>query len=163
MTLQQKHFLRSPEGDLEVRVEGTLARVTEKGRTRMRWQPPKTDAGYRTVPVFQKYRPLISGHLEKFTRDPDDYATTNTRGGVLLDNSFRAAFNKARDTAGSPAEITPHYGRNWLITRLAEVGATPKEIGAVLGQEDVSTIVGTYMRVREHRPGELMGRIKPED
>lgn len=59
--------------------------------------------------------------------------------------------------------ITPHYGRNYLITRLAEAGATPKEIGRILGQEDTSTIVDTYMKVREHRPVELMLRVNLRD
>ena len=76
-----------------------------------------------------------------------------------MDTSFRSVFHRAKDKAGASKEIPPHYGRNWLITRLAEAGATPKEIGAVLGQSDLSIIVGVYMKVREARPAELMSHV----
>lgn len=65
--------------------------------------------------------------------------------------------NMSRLTCDKP--ITPHYGRNFIITRLAEAGATPREIGRILGQEDVSTIVNVYMKSREARPVELMRRV----
>lgn len=79
-----------------------------------------------------------------------------------MDTSFRSVFHRAKSKAGVNSEITPHYGRNWLITRLAEQQATPTEIGRILGQSDLSTILHTYMRVREHRPGELMAAVSIE-
>ena len=70
-----------------------------------------------------------------------------------MDTVYRNIFHAAQDRAGVTARITPHYGRNWLITRLAEAVATPREIGRVLGQEDVSTIVGVYTRPTTNKSG----------
>lgn len=153
------------DGDsASVTVEGTLCRVPNgRGGVRMQLHAPKTAAGYRTVPVLGEFVPAVREHLAVYRPGPDDYATTTAAGKTLMDTSYRSSFHRARKLAGVTARITPHYGRNWLITRLAEAGATSKEIGRVLGQEDVSTIVGVYMRVREHRPAELMARIAPVD
>ena len=56
-------------------------------------------------------------------------------------------------------DIDPHTGRNWLITRLAEQGAHLKEIGALLGQDDLATIMDVYMKVRAGRTQALMERV----
>lgn len=164
LALQAKHFEATPGGGLGIRIEGNLQRVPNgKGGVMMKWQPPKTEAGYRVVPVLAEFVPLVRRHLREFTNGPEDYATTTAKGTIMMDTSFRSVFSLARDKANVDPEITPHYGRNWLITRLAEAGATPKEIGRILGQEDVSTIVGVYMRVREQRPADLMNKIKTQD
>ena len=55
--------------------------------------------------------------------------------------------------------IGPHSGRRWVITRLAEVGATPKEIGKLLGQKDLDTILAVYMKAREARVTSLMRAV----
>lgn len=158
-------FESALDGGIGVRVEGGVSRVPNgSGGVMMKWHDkPKTDAGYRVVPVLAEFVPLVREHLRRFTNSPEDLATTTAQGRVMMDTSFRSMFNRARDRAGANPEITPHYGRNWLITRLAESGATPKEIGAVLGQEDVSTIVGVYMKVRETRPVELMAQVSTVD
>lgn len=160
--LQTEHVVHLPGGGIGLRVEGTLQRLKgTDGRMFMRWQPmPKTQAGVRTVPVLSEFTELVTRHIAGV---PSGYLTTTQAGNIVMDTSFRSIFNRAKQSAGAPMEITPHYGRNWLITRLAEAGATPKEIGRVLGQEDVSTIVGVYMKVRESRPAELMSRITTTD
>lgn len=145
-----------------VTVEATLCRVPNgNGGVMMDLHPPKTQAGYRTVPILSEYVHVVREHLGTYQPGADDYATTTATGQPVMDTSYRSHFHRAKDRAGVTARITPHYGRNWLITRLAEAGATPKEIGRILGQEDVSTIVGVYMRVRESRPAELMKRVDP--
>lgn len=158
--LQHRHVETTPAG-YALRIEGTLQRlVNNQQRTCTRWQPkPKTDAGFRQVPVLAEFNSVIENHLNQFPGTGEEFLTTTATGKPVMDTSFRSVFNNAKKRAGAPAEITPHYGRNWLITRLAEAGATPKEIGRILGQEDVSTILDVYMRVREHRPSELMSRV----
>ncbi|AZA09322.1 tyrosine-type recombinase/integrase [Corynebacterium pseudopelargi] len=159
LALQRKHITQD-NGRLTVTVEATLSRVPDgNGHVFMQRNPPKTKAGYRTVPVLKEFQSLIRRGVDKYTEHPEDYVTTTKNGAVVLDTSFRSMFHRAKDKAGVCSDITPHYGRNWLITRLAEQGATPKEIGRILGQTDVSTIVGVYMKVREHRPAELMEAV----
>ena len=43
-----------------------------------------------------------------------------------------------------------------MVTRLAEEGAHVKEIGRILGDDDLSVIMGIYMQVRAERTTELM-------
>lgn len=77
----------------------------------------------------------------------------------MFDTSFRSVLTRAEERAGVTTEIDPHCGRNWLITRLAEQGAHLKEIGALLGQDDVATILDVYMKVRAGRTTTLMERV----
>lgn len=94
LALQAKHFESAPDGGLGVRVEGTLARVTVDGRTTMKWQPPKTEAGHRVVPVLEEFLPLVRRHLKTFTNGPEDYATTTAKGKMMIGllRRFRTAF-----------------------------------------------------------------------
>lgn len=147
-----------------VTVEGNLVRVPDdNGGVKMSYHQPKTAAGNRIVPVLAEFVPDVRRHVDEFVTGRDEYVTMTARGSVVFDTSFRSIFNRAKSKAGITKEITPHYGRVYLITRLAEAGATPKEIGRILGQEDVSTIVNVYMRAREPRVTELMSRIQLGD
>ena len=125
----------------------------------MAYHAPKTAAGTRVVPVLSEFVTDVRRHLVGYATGADEYVTMTGKGSPVFDTSYRSIFNRAKSKAGITKEITPHYGRVYLITRLAEAGATPKEIGRILGQEDVSTIVNVYMRARESRVTELMSRI----
>lgn len=161
LALEGRHI--SPDGQ-SVTVEGNLVRVLDDdGHAIMIHHEPKTPAGYRTVPVLSEFVHVVRAHLDTYQPGAACYATATAVGDPVMDTVYRNYFHSAKDRAGVTARITPHFGRNWLITRLAEAGATPKEIGRILGQEDVSTIVGVYMRVRESRPAELMKRIDTTD
>lgn len=144
-----------------VQVRANLQRLQDSnGHCAMVRQPPKSAAGRRDVPVLAEFVPLVVAHLDRMDDKAPGALVTSTRTGApVMDTSFRSVFNRARKAAGVREGITPHYGRNWLITRLAELGATPKEIGAILGQEDLSTILNIYMKVRAERPADLMARL----
>lgn len=151
------------KGTAEVRINATLQRVvnTETGKTEMlRAAGPKTTAGRRTVPIFSMWVEEFIEHMDTRVEDsPTAPVITTKRGATMFDTSFRSTFDTARKKAGITRKITPHFGRNWLITRLAEAGATPAEIGRLLGQSDVQTIVGTYMKVNAERPTKIMGLV----
>ena len=76
-----------------------------------------------------------------------------------MDTTFRSLLKQAEKDAGVTIDIDPHCGRNWLITRLAEQGAHLKEFGALLGQEDVQTILNVYMKARPERTTSLMEQV----
>lgn len=157
--LQIKNVIKTSQG-LIVRIDSNIQRVPKKDGSgiMMKRHAPKTPAGYRDVPILKEFETLILNQIEG-KLDPEELVTTTLTGNMVMDTSFRSMFERAKAKAGAPAEITPHYGRNWLITRLAESGATPKEIGRILGQDDITTIINVYMKVREQRPMELMSRI----
>lgn len=163
LAVKNKNFEFDTNG-ASVRVEGNLVRVPNgDGGVKMALHPPKTNAGYRTVPLLREFVPVVIRHLKTFATHPEEYATLTKAGAVVFDTSYRSVFNRAKQRAGIDKPITPHYGRNFIITRLAEAGATPREIGRILGQEDVSTIVNIYMKSREARPVELMRRVDLDD
>ncbi|MGP6172644.1 tyrosine-type recombinase/integrase [Corynebacterium sp. A21] len=146
---------------VEVRVRENAQIIKQKNG---RWQltikdAPKTKAGFRDVPIFAEFVPLLFWHLKTYPLSETGKLTTARTGNICSPSSLRKAMEFAKSKAGVNPEITPHYGRNWLITELAEKGATAQEIGRILGQDDVSTIVNTYMKVKPGRPGELMRRV----
>ena len=85
--------------------------------------------------------------------------TTTTQGGIVFDTSYRSILARVKKQAGVNDDIDPHCGRNWLITRLAEQGAHLKEIGVLLGQQDVETILNVYMKARAERTDSLMEMV----
>lgn len=145
--------------EVHVQVQGNVQRLQIDGKTTMVAQDPKTDAGFRRVPVFAEFVPLILRARAHAGTAEDALLTTTATGKCVMDTSFRSVFNRARDAAGLPDDLHPHVGRDWLTTRLAENGASPKEIGAITGQEDVSTVLNTYMQVRAQRPEDMMRRV----
>lgn len=146
--------------EVTVRVRENLQEVkNDNGSWSIITKSPKTVAGFRDVPLFSEFIPLLWGHLKNYPPGENGLLSTSGTGQPTSPTGFRARLKTAKRTAGVRMDITPHYGRNWLITELAEQGATPKEIGRIMGQDDVSTIVNTYMKVRESRPAELMRRV----
>lgn len=151
---------------VQVEVRQNLQRLrTESGHYDMHVLPPKTRAGYRSIPIMLSDAPIIirqACHAHRVTvPTPTGSAdltllSTTGRGGVVHDTSFRSILARAVERAGANPRIHPHNGRNWLITRLAEQGATIREIGRLLGQDDVETIVKVYMKVRPSRLVSIM-------
>ena len=159
-----------------VRVEQNAQRIGRKGeKTYMLWQSPKTKAGYRDVPILPSHAGMFLEHLAqhvsgipcvvpvfekgKEIQRSKFLLTTTEKGQPLMDTSYRSVLARAKEKAGVSMDIDPHCGRNWLITRLAEQGAHLKEIGQLLGQDDISTILGVYMKVRAGRVDTLMDRV----
>ncbi|AKK05201.1 phage integrase family protein (plasmid) [Corynebacterium mustelae] len=159
-----------------VRVEQNAQRINKRGeRTYMLWQSPKTTAGYRDVPILRSHTQIFLDHLanyaptetcavQVFEKNREALQeklllTVTEKGAPMMDTSYRSVLGRAKERAGVCMDIDPHCGRNWLITRLAEQGAHLKEIGRLLGQEDISTILGVYMKVRAGRVDTLMDRV----
>ena len=156
LALKRRHVVVKG-GKVVIKIRGNVQRITKDGHVEMVLQPPKSSAGRRDVPILAEFAPLVIDHLKRFTGPKsDDWVTPTSNGGVMFDTSYRSIFIRARARAGVRDDITPHHGRNWLITRLLEQGATVKEVGALLGQDDVATILGVYARVSDGRPAALM-------
>lgn len=180
LALEQHHVMVTGEVPFAprvvVRVEQNAQRIMKRGeRTYMLWQSPKTAAGYRDVPILRSHTRLFFEHLVHYapaegcvvpvfekgreTLQEKLLLTVTEKGAPMMDTSYRSVLGRAKERAEVCMDIDPHCGRNWLITRLAEQGAHLKEIGRLLGQEDISTILGVYMKVREGRVDTLMDRV----
>ena len=115
--------------------------------------------------------PIFLEHLEKHvpgaptvlrTTEGDRSAvlfSATSSGKMVMDSSYRSVLARAKEAAGVSPDINPHTGRNWLITRLAEQGSHLKEIGRLLGQDDVTTILNVYLKVRAERTTSLMEKV----
>lgn len=144
-----------------VQVRGQFQRlVGEDGKTYLKRQSTKTTAGVRDVPVFGEFVPEVVAHLSQYAvQGAGGLLTTTSRGNPVFDTSYRKTLEGMRERAGITRRVHPHAGRRWITTRLAEMGATPAEIGQILGDKDLTTITHTYTQVRQARPQELMGMI----
>lgn len=169
LAVEAANLREGPDG-WEVTVTQNAQRLNRDGTQKMVIQPPKTRAGYRTVPILGVDVPRIKewlkggwGGVASVERDGRmanlELVTTAQTGGMVMDTVFRAALAAAVKRVGASPRIKPHSGRRWLITRLAERGAHLKEIGALLGQEDLSTIMDVYMLVRAERTVSLMREV----
>lgn len=160
LAVKRRHLVSADHGYI-VQVRANLQRVKDDdGRVYMSEQPPKTKAGRRDVPVLATFTDDVQSHLDLYApKGRNEYVTQTRAGRPVMDTSFRSMMERARARAGISETITPHYGRNWLITHLAESGATPAEIGHLLGQSDLKTITEIYMKVRPDRAVSMMERI----
>lgn len=166
LALERKHLMNTgteenPQWGVQVRQSFSRVPRSVDPSTRV-ISTAKTKAGERDVPIFPMFNDIITNHMQQHEpKDNDSFLTLTAKGFPVLDTSFREAINRANEKANIPKDnrITPHYGRNWLITRLAENGATPQEIGRVLGQKDLKTITETYMKVRPERVDAIMSQV----
>lgn len=170
--LEQRHLklikTRGKVVGATVVVEQSASRITVNSRSVMVIGEPKTAASFREVPIMDAYLPVVVAHMASHApkyssrvetyRGPKDVMllTSNSVGGILMDTSYRSYLAAMKKKARVSPEIHPHCGRYWFITRLAEEGATPKEIGQISGQQDSGTITGIYTQVRQARPPQLI-------
>lgn len=138
-----------------VRIRRNAHRVPGEGMKIM--DTPKTDAGWRDVPIFPRFNEHVRWHLETFS---DEYLFTTAAGKLMMDTSYRSIMDRAKIRAGYEGmKITPHYGRVWLITTLSEAGMPIPEIGRILGQVDLRTITEVYMRSSSQHRNTVLGNV----
>lgn len=177
LALEQHHIRMDPETPVPLRpryvvqVEQNAQRLTGPYGCYMNFQAPKTEAGFRQVPILEIHSHLVEEHFRKHlprstttvqTSEGDREVrllTTTDTGRPIMDTSYRSVLGRVKEATGVSKKIGPHSGRRWCITRLAEVGATPKEIGKFLGQRDLDTILDVYMKAREARVTTLMRAV----
>lgn len=174
--LERRHLvLHKQDGQLvgaTIKVEQNASRITLNGRSTMvLTDAPKTDAGYREVPLIPKFLPVVEEHLKDHVPTGKTEVTTpegsrkvqllssTATGALIMDTTYRSTLSRMKRASGVSPEIHPHSGRYWLATRLMEQGATVKEAGTVLGQQDPNVTARIYLQVNERRPKALMGRI----
>lgn len=143
-------------GDIEdqgetilIHIHGNCYRSKEPGVGMVRKDIVKTDASYRTIPIFPAFHNDVHWHLNH--RAPgrrNAMLFTIGAGKIVTDTSYKSILGRAQKRADHKGvTITPHYGRNWIITMLAEAGMPIPAIGEFLGQRDLRTITdGVYAR-----------------
>lgn len=155
---QRQHIIDHGD-EMIFRVRGNAYRKVGVGMIRK--DTPKTDAGWRDIPIFPRFHAQIRHHLNTTVGTaPDATLAPTASGKIMMDTSYRSALARAKERAGhGDVRITAHYGRVWLITTLAEMGMPIPAIGEMLGQRDLRTITEIYMRASKERRAEVLGMV----
>ena len=99
----------------------------------MRFGPPKTEAGVRTVHFPQNIAGEVESHLTQYvSARPESWLFPSAIGGPLPAKTLQRAWNAARTAVGRP-ELHLHDLRHAGATWAAITGATTKELMARLG------------------------------
>lgn len=154
----RRQDIEATERGYVVHVRGSSYRKPGAGMIRL--DSPKTQAGVRAVPVFPAFNTIVQTHLNMFVSDnPDGLICMTSKNKPLMDTSYRSILKRAKTRAGVTADITPHYGRVWLITTLVEAGMPIPAIGELLGQRDLKTITEIYMRTSEAKKKQVLDTV----
>lgn len=124
----------------------------------VRLDPPKTQAGYRDVPIPSSLLQTVSNHLkDHVNRAGESFLfPRHDRGDTAHHpNTFRSHFNTARNKAiadlGPTAQhlegMTFHSLRHSCLTRLGQAGATLSDLMAFAGHSDVDSVL-----IYQHSP-----------
>ncbi|MDO5670839.1 MAG: site-specific integrase [Corynebacterium sp.] len=158
LALRRRDILLT-EDFITVQIRGNVYRVPGKGMHCK--ASAKTAAGWRDVPVFARFHDDVRDHLDRHVgTHPDAWLFTTSTGDLIMDTSYRSIMNRAKERAGhADVRLTPHYGRVWLITTLAEAGMPIPAIGDILGQVDLRTITEIYMRSSKEKRDAVLGQV----
>lgn len=126
-------------------VNKEVVKIANKGRI---IKKPKSAAGVREVPVTGALAEEIAEHVEKL-ESPDSLLFATKNGDFLPHSTFNRWFKRAAKAAGRP-ELQIHGLRHHASTKIAQQGATVKEIQAFMGQS-TSKAAMVYQHAEEER------------
>jgi integrase len=122
----------------------------------VRLDPPKSDAGFRDVPIPSAIADTVTQHLQDHVgRAKESFLFPRHDKGNTPHhpNTFRGHFNTARDKviterkAHHLDDMTFHSLRHSCLTRLGQAGATLSDLMAFAGHSDVDSVL-----IYQHSP-----------
>ena len=136
LTVDRVDFLRR-----NVRVDRQLiavrAGVPEFG-------PPKTMAGFRTVPMPQVICTVLAAHLARYGPGPGGVVFTNAMGNPLWRSAVNEMWHRAGKTSGLPTWATFHDLRHFYASLLIAKGCSIKAVQSRLGHQSAMETLDTY-------------------
>jgi integrase len=136
LTIDRVDFLRR-----RVRVDRQLisvrAGVPEFG-------PPKSKAGFRTVPMPELVVVALSAHLARYGPGPAGLVFTNTLGHPLRRSTANPMWHRATKQAGLPSWATFHDLRHFYASLLIARGCSVKAVQSRLGHQSAMETLDTY-------------------
>jgi len=136
LTIDRVDFLRR-----HVRVDRQLisarAGVPEFG-------PPKSRAGFRTVPMPEVVGASLAAHLARFGAGTAGLVFTNTLGKPLRRNTAGDMWHRAASHAGLPDWATFHDLRHFYASLLIARGCSVKAVQKRLGHQSAMETLDTY-------------------
>lgn len=124
----------------------------------VRLDPPKSEAGYRDVPIPSALAETVKAHLKSYVGRAGEsflFPRHQTGNTPHHPNTFRGHFNTARDTVIAETKPKPehlddmtfHSLRHSCLTRLGQAGATLSDLMAFAGHSDVDSVL-----IYQHSP-----------
>jgi integrase len=136
LTVDRVDFLRKT-----IRVDRQLV-TRSKGAPQ--FGPPKTEAGYRTIPVPSSVTDELAAHLSTFGTGPDNLIFTSTLGRPVRRGTYNESWHRARDLTNVPTWATFHDLRHFYASLLIHHGCSVKSVQRRLGHQSATETLDTY-------------------
>lgn len=132
-----------------LRVEETLT----EPRGHVKFGPPKTRAGRRTISVPETIVAVLAGHVGRFCegagQSADALLFTSTQGAPLRVNHFRRRVWRRAVASSIGLPCRPHDLRHSHAAMLIKAGVHPKTIQVRLGHASIRTTMDLYGHLYE--------------
>jgi integrase len=136
LTVDRVDFLRH-----QVRVDRQL--VSARGGI-AEFGPPKSKAGFRTVPLPEVVGNTLAAHLTRYPPGEAGLVFTNTFDRPLRRNSVGEMWHRAASLASLPSWATFHDLRHFYASLLISQGCSVKTVQSRLGHESATETLDTY-------------------
>lgn len=110
---------------------------------------PKTQAGYRTVPLLEPLKKVFEGIS---TRDPEAYIVSDDGTKPLTNRRFITLMSHFKEKTG--VQCTAHQLRHSFATIAFECGVPVKSVQEILGHKQLSTTMDIYTDFRQQSVNE---------
>ena len=106
--------------------------------------PPKSKAGFRTVPLPDVVSNALAEHLARFRRGPADLIFTNSYRSPLRRSTLGETWHRAARRAELPEWATFHDLRHVYASLLISRGCSVKTVQRRLGHQSATETLDTY-------------------
>jgi integrase len=106
--------------------------------------PPKSNAGYRTVPMPGVVADALVAHLARFGPGPEGLVFTNSVGSPVRRGALSEVWHRAARDARLPAWATFHDLRHFYASLLIARGHSVKAVQRRLGHKSAIETLDTY-------------------
>jgi integrase len=106
--------------------------------------PPKSRAGFRTVPMPDVVGSMLAEHLTRYGPGPAGLVFTNTLGRPLWRNTAGEMWHRAARQAALPGWATFHDLRHFYASLLISRGCSVKAVQKRLGHQSAMETLDTY-------------------
>lgn len=126
-----------------ITVKRTITRL-KKGRAALS-DRPKTYAGNRTLSVTDSVMDLLRDYIDSYKDHHLHLLFLNKNKGLITTSQVNEAFKRMYKKHIGDKKVNQHMLRHTFATRCIESGMSAKVLQKILGHEDISTTLNTYV------------------
>jgi integrase len=126
--------------------------------------PPKSQAGYRTIPLTEEAIRILKAQKEKNRTIPDipeewaGFIFLSRKGEPVKNSTYDTALFKICDKAGI-RRFSMHVLRHTFATRCIEADMRPKTLQRLLGHSSIQITMNLYVHVTEEEKQKEMDLV----